>query len=433
MSEVSDLTFCIVDGGMFVDLATRMAEEAGRVLYKCTISDPFPKIHEAYVGRGLEGVEVIESFWKIKKEIDCFIFPDCCDAELQQELVSQGFPVWGGRGGVELERDRLWFKDVLKSVGLPVGHYEVIMGLTNLRLFLAEKSDKFIKISKYRGCMETKRWVNQETSGDILDEFATMFGGIQEFVEFIVEDKIETKIEWGLDTYFCGGKFPSIVMHGPETKDKTYAGAVVEWGELPEEIQMVAEAMIPVLTEVGYAGMISMEVRIDEEGTPFFTDSTNRFPTPAGESQMKIYGNLPEIIYAGALGECIDPETTDNFAVQAMIDHTKDETNWRRVMIDEEARPWTNLYASCHVNPWYDIPPFPHSFPTIGSIVGTGSSMKEAIEMLKEIDKMFSDQPVSIHTDDLSDTLQEIHFADKKGIEFTDKRVPEPAIVLNSD
>jgi hypothetical protein len=429
--DLSSRTVLIYDGGLFSDLALRLSRSFGRTLFQCSIDQPFPKVNEAAVG-DLPPVEVITDFWSIKKDIDLFVFPDCAHAGLQNELISQGFPVWGSRNGANLELQRIRFKEVLNGIGLTVGPYEVCNGLKELSDFLRDKKDRYIKLSKFRGSTETRHWIDQRQSSAILDEFAITFGPVAESVKFLVEEAIPTEIEWGLDTYFAGGKYPTMVAHGPEIKDKCYTGSMVKWSDLPDQVREVAEAMQPVLAESGYTNMVSMEIRIDEEGNAFFTDPTCRFPSPAGEAQMELYTNLPEIIWAGAHGECIEPEYDNTFAVECIMDHTGQEEKWRTLVVPDSVRQWVKLYGACQVDgDLYGIPPFPHSTDSIGAIIGLGNTMEEAIEALKAHAAELKDQPVTIPIETLVEALKEIEVANEQGVEFASTEMPEPETVVS--
>lgn len=431
MTDLSSKTVLVFDGGYFPELALRLSRGFGRVLYQCSVSNTKPKINEAVIG-DLSPVERIEDFWPIKNEINLFVFPDCAHAGLQAELISQGFLVWGSRGGMDLELKRIAFKDVLKKQGLAVGPYKVCMGLEVLRHYLEARSDLYVKLSKFRGNTETRHWIDYRNSSHILDEFAITFGPTANDIPFLVEDAIETEIEWGLDTYFAGGQFPSIVAHGPEIKDKCYAGSVVKWDDLPSQVREVAEAMKPVLAESGYANFVSMEIRIGKDGTPYFTDPTCRMPMPAGMPQLELYDNLPEIIWAGAQGECIDPVCSKQFAAECIIDHTESQTEWRRIVIPKEVRRWVKLSEAFEVDgDLYAIPPFHNSEPCIGSIMGLGDTMEEAIEALKEHVSAMKDQPIIVPVEKLVCALKEIHEAEEQGMEFSSTPIPEPETVVS--
>jgi hypothetical protein len=176
-----------------------------------------------------------------------------------------------------------------------------------------------------------------------------------------------------------------------------------------------------------------MEIRIAEDGTPYFTDPTCRSATPAGEPQLELYKNLPEIIWAGAHGKCIEPEIEHNFAVQAIMDHTGPEEEWRRIVIPDDVRRWVKLYSACQIEgDLYAIPPFPHSCDSIGSVLGLGGTMEDAIEHLKSNAKALKDQPVHIHVETLVEALKEIQEAEKQDVEFSSQPVPEPETVVSN-
>lgn len=422
---------CLVDGGLFLELGIRLARDFGRVLYFNPANQKsFPTLNDAIIGDGMEEIERIDHFWPMKNEIDLFVFPDIHHSALQWELLGQGFPVWGSRGADRFENFRAEFKETLKEIGLEVGPYQVCHGLDQLREYLRDTKDQWIKFSRYRGTFETAHWVDYETSADIFDRMASKLGPAQAVVPFIVEETIPTKVEWGYDGYFCGGKFPLCSAQGVEIKDKCYIGSMTDWKDLPDEVRMVNEAMKPLLSKFDYTNFWSTELRITEDDKVFFIDPTCRMPSPGGEAQMELYDNLSQIIWAGAHGECLDPEYTSKFAVEVIIEHTIDETLWRRIIVPDEIRRFVKLYNVCKIGDAYCVPPIEHSFEAVGALIGLGNSIKEAIENLKDYEEKLNGQPIDIHSIGLSDAIAEIHHAEEQGIELTNEPVPDPAIVI---
>lgn len=432
MTDLSGKTALAVDGGLFLELAIRLSKNGfGRVLYKCDITQPFPKVHESVVGDGFESIEVTSDIWAVKDEVDVFVFPDCSNPGLQRELRQQGKAVWGSGDGVFLEWNRRSFLERISELGLPVPEYEVVNGLANLRTHLHDLTDQYIKISRYRGNGETWHWIDRQTSFGELDRLAIEYGGVAENVQFLVFPSLECVSEWGYDGYFCGGRFPSHSMHGLECKDKSYIGAFVSQHDLPEQIRHVNEVMTPVLRECGYANFYSSEVRITEDGTGYFSDPTCRHASPAGEPQLEIYSNLPEIVWAGAHGECIDPIPTAKFSAQALITHHGDEKKWRRIIVPNPVRQWVKLYSACQTaDEVYDLPPFEHSCESVGSVIGLGNTVSEALEDLKENASALEGQPVTVEIMSLADTLKDVVEAESAGVELSNGEVPEPASVL---
>src|ERR1035437_6230905 len=97
----------VYDYGLFVELAIKLAPSFKKLNYFVPWKSSFPKSDLAIIGDGIEGVTRVENFFDIKEETDIFIFPDVYDGDLQLDLESQGYLVWGCRKGEEMELDRL--------------------------------------------------------------------------------------------------------------------------------------------------------------------------------------------------------------------------------------------------------------------------------------------------------------------------------------
>jgi hypothetical protein len=252
----------VVDSGQFVSVARRLGEQVSKCYYWSPADRSLPLIQEAMVGDGFDEIERVESIWDVLHETDFFVFPDIGHGSLQKYLVSIGKPVWGHRGGDVLESNRGLFLKTLESVGLDVPDHDIIKGLTNLRLFLKDKEDKYIKISKWRGNFETFHWVDWGSTESELDNLAVEFGPAKEMITFYVFDPIDTDIEDGCDTYCIDGKYPSLVLKGMEAKDKSYLGTMMKYDEMPEQLIEVNGKFASALRQYDYRGFFSTEVRI---------------------------------------------------------------------------------------------------------------------------------------------------------------------------
>lgn len=429
MSETSDKTVCVVDHGLFMELAIRLSRDFKRVLYYTPWEKGFPLLNDCVIGDGFEEIERIEGIWKYLDEIDLFVFPDIQHSCLQEHLQSIGKPVWGSRRGDSLELKRARFKEVLEAFKLPVGGWRPIRGLDELRDYLQSNDNKFVKISKYRGCMESWHHVNYDLSEPKLDSLAEKFGPLQDAIPFIVEDPIETDIEVGYDGYCIDGDFPTIGVQGYETKDRGLIASVQKYSDMPDEVTSVNRALSPILGDFKYRNFFSTEIRV-KDGKSYFIDPCCRCPSPCIEIQMELWGNLGEILWNGAQGHLIDPEPTAQFGAVAMIDHKDDCRKWRVLEVPNNIRKWVKLFFACRHNGMYSIPPFPHNCDTIGAVIGIGNTIQEAIDDLKYNADYLSADYLSVHTEALYETLQSIQQAEKKGIEFTDQPVPKPESVL---
>ena len=431
MNNAGNSTILVIDDGLFFSFAERLSRGFKRVFYHNSVHECFPRLNSALVGDGFSEVETVLDVWDGIAQADVIAFPDCTHPGLQRELRRQGKSVWGSGDGVYLEWERQAFMERIKALGLPTPDYHVCNGLSELRSYLRNEREQYIKVSRWRGNFETAHWINWRTSAPMLDEISIEFGGAQEEVVFLVFPDIEAVSELGYDGYNIGGKFPRISAAGVEAKDRGYFGSIIQWSDLPSELRDINEAIAPVLAESRYANFWSAEVRIDRDGTAWFTDPACRHASPAGECQLELWSNLPEIVWAGAHGECIDPISTAKYAAQALIEHKDDKTHWRRLVVPDDVKPWVKLYYPVKIaNEVYDFPPLTHPMEQVGSVLGLGDTPSEAIEHLKENVAAITGQPIEIRVDSLVDAAVEIEAAAKAGVELVTEPMPQTAEIV---
>lgn len=432
MSDLKNLTALVIDSGQFYELALRLAREDGfgRVLYHNDLYEAYPRVQTALIGDGDPGVERISEIWPLPK-IDCAVIVDCAHPGLQEELRSRGIPVWGSGEGVFLEWRRIQFRETLKGLGLPVHPYTVIEGLSELRSHLWGKENQYIRFSRFRGNRETMHWIHADLSMGELDALAVELGPAAERMRFLVESAFG-KYEVGYDGYFSGGKFPGLSFHGIEEKDKAYFGAVVSKADLPPSMRIVNEALEPLLAKLHYENFISTEIRIDEDGTPFFTDPTCRQATPAGEPLLEAFANLPEIVWAGANGGSLDPVCDVRFAAQVLIEHADSgEDQWRYLEVPRDVRRWVKLYNPVRCgDEVYAFPSLRHSCTTVGSVLGLGNTPEEAVDAVKEHAAALDGQAVTVPIETLASALAAAKEAEGEGVEMGGQPVPDGSIAL---
>lgn len=430
IKEVSDATACVVDRGTFFPISQRLARDFKRVLYHIPCGEAFETFAAACRGDGHEDVEFVSDFWPIKKEIDVFVFPDCADAGLQLELESQGFPVWGSKAadGEEKFRGR-WIK-TCERLGLPMPRTEAVRGLTNLRLFFQQHDGEeyYVKISRFRGDMETWCAKRPDQIENKLDVLALKFGPFKELITFYVQAKLDTDIEGGADTYFVNGQYPDKIILGYEKKGQSYFATWKERNEMPPEIWRPSELISPLLAEYRYCNTVSTEVRVKDKES-YLLDPCFRMPSPAGEEELEWYGNFSEIVWRGAHRELVQPQMTAKFAGEAVIVYNGDREGWKSIEISKELRPWVKLYACGYCNGAYHFPPAQDP-ECIGCAVALGDTPSDVVSFLKDIADELKDQPVDLQIKPLADLVQEIEEAEKQGIPFTDQPMPETSEVL---
>lgn len=425
---VSDVVACVVDYGTFICLADKLGETYKKVYYYTPTSKEFYCISDLMKATGLENVERIEDIFapEIMDEIDLFIFPDIGYEGLQKHLRSIGKAVWGSMGADELETLRTHFIDTLKNLNLPIIHTEIVEGLSELREHLKDVKNKWVKINKYRGNMETWHHIDYDHSGPELDRLAAEFGGLQESVTFVVQDYIKTDVEIGYDGWCVDGKFPTSSFQGYEKKNELYLGSLLSVDKFPKEVKLVNEALAPLLKEFQYRNFIATEIRV-KDGVPYFIDPTMRMPGQTGEQLLETCSNLAEVIWNGANGEVIEPEFAYKFATSATIHYTAGG-EWGMLRVPKKIKKWVKPVHFCIIDQAYHFPPKSHE--DMGVIIGTGNTIEEAIEKIKEVAESLKSEPVNFEMSGFVELLRNIKEAEKYGIEFTTQKIPKPSSVV---
>ena len=169
MTDLSSKVVLVFDSGLFVELAIRLSREFGKVYYTAPWQRGFPLINDAIIGNGFDEIAWVDEIWDVIDEVDLFIFPDVLHSGLQLHLESLGKRVWGSRRGDTLEIRRAHLKHLQEELGMHHPGYEIVRGMTSLRDFLKDNPDKYVKLSKFRGMMETFHHTEYAQTEPILD------------------------------------------------------------------------------------------------------------------------------------------------------------------------------------------------------------------------------------------------------------------------
>lgn len=428
MKDLSQVTCLVVDAGLFLPFARRMAEDCKRVIFYNPDRRSFPSIKQGTIGDGFPDLEHTLDFWPILDEIDLVCFPDIGNAGLQLHLESIGKAVWGSRGGDAIEINRQLFLKMLGDVGLHVPEYKVIQGVCDLADYLIDHEDQYIKVSRWRGDMETTHWRNWTLDRGWLDWMAVNLGPMKDHLNFLVFPAIDTPLEIGGDNYGIDGLWPSVMLNGLEHKDTTYFSAVTKTNEMPEQIQAILEAFSPYLKSKRYRNQWSMEVRVkDDVGN--FIDATCRGGMPSSASQQLVWANFAEIVWAGANGELVEPEPVTNFTIECMVTSKTGKDCWDTVELPKELERWVRFSNCAFVDGTYAFAPDEFHSGELGWLCALGDTPKKTLERAKELADQLPDG-LDANLENLTGLIKEIEIGEKQGIPFTDQPVPTPAEVI---
>lgn len=431
MKDVSEIEVTVLDKGLFLPVARRLARDVKRVNYWSPHERAFPTVKDQ-IGDGFDDIFRLESEWDREEQTDLWVCPDIGLSGMQMKLVRDGRVVWGARRGDSLEVMRGKFLNVLESqTDLPVPEYEVVTGITKLREYLKDEEDKWIKISKFRGDWETMHWRSWDEDETTLDRYAVKFGPYRDKVLFYVFNPIETQNEDGYDGYNIDGQWPSVCVHGMEAKDKAYIGTIQKFEDLPKELSKVNDAFGPILGGYNYRSFFSTEVRITEEGDSYFTDPTCRCGSPPSQVMTELFENYSEIVWQGANGTLIDPVPAAKFGIQGLLKVSGDRTNWTSMKLPDELDQWIKCGNCIKEGGKLWFTPDEENCKDVGWVVAVGDTIEETIEALREHSEAIPDG-ASCEFSALADLLKQIKDAEKEGMEFTDQPVPEPSTIIDS-
>jgi hypothetical protein len=410
MENFKNKTVLVWEGGIFVEIAKRLAEDFGRVLYFSEWRSGYPTSRGLLIGDGDDDIERIQDPWEFiqRDEIDLYVFPDCYDWGVMDYLASTGKRVWGCRRGAELELDRPKAKEIMAKAGVPIGDWKMIVGLDALRKYLKTHEDAWIKINSTRGDMETFHAPTYEKIEPRLDELEHTLGAKKKIMRFCVETGIPDAIEAGYDGFTIDGNFPRVGITGIEVKDKGYVGRTTRYNDIPPQVRAVNDALAPNFKRYKYRGFWSSEVRITEDGTGYPIDLTARAGSPPSEVYQNMISNLAEVIWYGAEGILIEPEYTDAWGAEVLIHSQWADKNWVHLTFPPEHRRNIKLRNYTVIEGEHYIVPQLTGMPEIGAVVGTGKTAKEAIDQAKDVASKVEGYDVEIPVDSMDEALVDL-------------------------
>ncbi|HTQ09305.1 MAG TPA: hypothetical protein VMI31_04470, partial [Fimbriimonadaceae bacterium] len=397
---------CVVDNGLFVELAITLIPSFGRVFYFNEWMSAFPKSNSTLVGQGVPGLTKVRSPFEIVDDVDLWVFPDVYYGPLQKHLVDLGKRVWGGRMGENLELDRAWSKRTCADAGIDIGPFKVITGLDALREFLRENDDVFVKVSFTRGDFETFHARNYRNIEPKLDELEWSLGAKKRVIEFVVEAAINDAVEVGYDGFCIDGKFASGAAFGLEVKDRGYLGEALKYEDLPECVKSVNKKLAPIMRAFNYRGFFSSEIRATPDGKAYLIDPCARFGSPPGELFEAFVANWSDILWEGAEGVVVEPKYVGRFGAELLLHSTWADKNWQEVEFPKGLREFVKLRNLTVIDGRYYVAPQQVGLPEIGAVVATSDTMEGAIRLVQERAEKVKGYYVDTYPDSLNEAVE---------------------------
>jgi hypothetical protein len=400
---------CICDLGLFVSLAEHLSSEFGKTYYWSPWVSRFPQSNQTLLGTGIPGVERLSNIWEKIIDIDLFVFPDVFLGPLQTHLRKLGKRVWGSAMAEELELFRGHSKRALTAAGMKVAPWQGVKGMSNLREYLKDNPNQYVKTDVTRGDMETFKAETYRMIEPRLDELDHHFGARKEHVKFTVEAGIDNAVpNLGYDGYTIDGEWPDKAMIGVEQKDKSYVGIVKDRKDWPKQIAESNAKVSPMLKEYEARTFFTLEMIIDKKGDPFIIDPCARFSSPCGELVQLMIQNLAEVLWEGAAGNLVQPEMAGKYGVEVLITSDWSEKQWMPVRYPGKVGNQVKLYDYCIIDRTRYVIPQVVAMSEIGAVVAVGNSMKEACASLEEVAEQVSGYRVEIDCRSLDEASAQI-------------------------
>lgn len=385
MMDLNTKSVCIVDNGIFSEMATTLAKSFGQVWYTSPWVSDFPSSHQVELGEGFTEFDRVPDIWDIVDYVDLFVFPDLYQGPLQEYLADQGKRVFGSRNGDELENWRGEAKELFASLGINQAKYEMCKGIDALRKYLKSVGNRkvWIKINLTRRDTETFPSIGYELVKSKIDQLEADLGPMAQAMMFLVEDDLLGTLDVAIDTFCVDGAYPNTVVLGTEVKGEAYLGAVKQWDALPMRITSIYDNLSNTLEQFQYRCFLSLESRC-RNNMVWLCDPCCRAGSPPLELQLNWITNLAEVMWQAADGIVVEPQYDGKYGFELII-----HSDWAQkhpLRLDFPAKYRDQLkfrYASQFKDGLWIMPQ--DGGPRIAAAVASGDDIEQCFEECKEI------------------------------------------------
>lgn len=421
MEDLSTKTVLVIDGGIFIEFAIRLARDFKKVYYFSSWKSEYPLSKDDMIGVGVPGIERISEVYDYIDKVDMIAFPSIYNGDWQSYLVKKGYRVFGSRKGDQLERDRVSAIEHFKELGLKQPKYKEIIGIDNLVDYLENKTDKWIKVSEYRGENETWHYLSADLSRRKLSEIKNKLGDEGKVFKFLVFDPIngDNIVECGSDMPITvNGEYPKYILNGYEKKDCCYLGRVRKYSDLAPVITEFNEKIAPTLKEYGYCNAMSTEIRAESDKDGYMIDFTARQPSPPGEIYLELITNFSQMVWDASGGKLTEPEYAAKYGIEVMINSEAAENSWLTIDFPKSIRKWVKLRTLAVIDDKYTVIPRYKDFNNVGAVIAIGDSIDEVVKLAKERCEMISGEDIDCKLDDITPLMDIIKRGEAIGLKF---------------
>lgn len=412
--ELKNKKILIWDLGLQAELAVRLARDCKEVLYYVPANmEIYPTPLKSFIGKNLEGVERVESFFAHVDKADAIIVPEAQLSEIVSFLKRHKYPVAGpGAEHSWIETERWRSRLMQDEINLPIQESESLTGLKALGQFFDTHKDWMVKGNGFRGLFDTFPVRDKKDLETTVNFLKYKLGPFSEDLPFMVEE-VREGLETGYDTIAWDGKqvWPSLLSLA--AKDECYLCKVVREKEMPPGYRLMHKLLATKLAT--YRFFYSIETITGKDQVPYLIDFTARIGSPSPLSiYLELYDNFSEVICGMALGEQINPVASSKYASSVNMTLRCDE-NFTNIEIPEKIRRYAKLVKGCVKGPeFYTCPEW-----EVGvTVLGFGDTPEKAIKEAKDRCKEIHGKGLVDNSGSLDDYYEDIKKAKEIGIEF---------------
>lgn len=390
--DLSTKTAIVYDrGGLYLYCAEKLAQSYGKVYYYLADADAYPSSQKHTIGMGIPKVKRVHDFFKYIDKADIVYFFDCYDGELQHWLRSKGYTVFGSGRGEQVEIDKILFLETLEKLGLPCPKTYLAEGMDDLKKYLEEHDGETLWLKNlHRGDFETRKFKSMAQIKPFLDDLRKRIGTASDTVEVLVQHKIDSACEVGYDGFQVDGQFTKNCIVGYEIKDKGFVAKVFD--ETPEIVGCINDAFSDTFKRLGYRGNYSTEIRVTEDGSPYYIDATCRVPSPPGELMCELYASWAEDTYAIAQGTIPELKPKAKYGAEIILTSSWYDHHELHVKFPKEIAQYVKLKNhTIRDGEYYCVPNGNGEF--FGAVVAWDDTLEGAIKkVLKYAEQVEADE-----------------------------------------
>lgn len=367
-------------GGLYAEQANALWEKGDTVKY-WTSWQADQKFDWHSIGLGFGNLEKVKYAAEWYSWADSYFFPDVTGQD-ELSFLKTIYPnksFFGCGLAHKLEQDRWGLKKVLKDINIKFSQSERIIGIDKLRHYLILNKNKFIKISTFRGDVESF-YAKDDKSVDLkLDEIANSWGPYKNKIEFICEDTIDSDVEIGADLIFNGIDYLKPYIYGYEVHKGMYFGRVSD--TLPPLLKDGMDKLKPVLKKLDYRSCISTEIKCVSKTESFFLDITCRLPSPLCALYNEYILNWREVVYKTGLKQDVKLNIKHKYVGAMPLNSYNGINHFIKIDVDKKDREHIKfVVVGENDGSYYSI----KGTEKICVIIAGGETVQEVIDIIKK-------------------------------------------------